>query len=613
MKKMWAWLLVLMLASASTGALASADRRDPDWADKLPLNCMTIIAGKGVSATGHVLIGHNEDDDGRCVVRHGYVEGAQWPEGTVLPAEEGRAAVPQVASTWGYYWSEIKAAGGGLRTADMFLNENGVYLISNTNADSRENIYDDARLTEGGIEYNLRRAVIERATSARDGLKILIDLIETWGYAPSGRAYTVADKDEAFMIQIASGRHYVAARVPDDMVVVMPNHYTFRGLDEFDEMFYPDDIVSYAIEQGWYTPAVAGDFGDFDFSKAYQDGDSYRLDSNVLREKHALEMLLGRAWDTESEGMPFAVSVDAPVTPEAIARILSTHYEGTPDDETRFGPGAAPHDTRVRRICTGTTLESSICAFTDEAQLITLWTAYGRPCELPYLPIHPLNGVADEIDRMDDPAQAMAEHLLPDAEAVCYKENGWQKMRDFENLLDLCYAQQIEGVKALNEELHAGYVQSNEALTAQASALIQAGKADEATALVAQSDRAMAKAALERLMGYAREHFPVVEIAPPAPLSISAPESAYTLTFTCPGTPLEKGLIFGMGFTNTRLKYAPALEGTLTDLGSGTYSVAFDPLKLMADALTGEFEFFLGGQTEEGNPFTAMTLLKISA
>ena len=79
-----------------------------------------------------------------------------------------------------------------------------------------------------GIAYNLRRAVAERAESARDAVHLLMVLVRRWGYASPGRAYTVADADEAFMIQIVHGKHYAALRVPDDAVVVMPNHYTIH-------------------------------------------------------------------------------------------------------------------------------------------------------------------------------------------------------------------------------------------------------------------------------------------------------------------------------------------------------------------------------------------------
>ena len=62
--------------------------------------CTTIIVGKKVSPTGYVIVGHNEDDGGRLTVRHGFVPAREFKEGAVLPAEEGRAAIPQVPKTF---------------------------------------------------------------------------------------------------------------------------------------------------------------------------------------------------------------------------------------------------------------------------------------------------------------------------------------------------------------------------------------------------------------------------------------------------------------------------------------------------------------------------------
>lgn len=606
MKKMLSCMLILALLVCSVAMAAEAARPS---AEALRLDCMTIIAGKDASATGRVFVGHNEDDNGRCIVHHGYVEPADWPEGTVLPAEEGRAAIPQVEHTYGYYWSQVRSATRGLSGGDIFLNENGVCIVTNNNADSKADLNDDSRVTDGGLEYNMRRILAERSASARDALNIFIEMVETWGYAPSGRAYTVADSEEAFMIQVISGRRYIAARVPDDMVVVMPNHYTFRGLNDVEEMYYSEDLVSHAIEMGWYTPAVEGDYSDFDFAKVYQDEYSYGRDYNVLRQKYAMEILLDQEWDVAANGLPFAIKPAAPVTLDDMIEVLSTHYEGTPHEDG-FGPGNSPHDTEIRKICTGTTIEATIFDLTDDPLLTTAWTAFGRPCQLPFMPMHPLAGTVDAIDRMEDPALEMEEHLKYRHQATVYQNNGWHAMRDFENLQEMVYSETIEGVTALKNEMQAEYVPANEKLIEEAAALLKEGKADEAKAKLQGADKAVAIGAIEKLNAYAAENFRSVEISEHTPFALSWPDMPYVVTFACDGKPVESEIYFGMGFTNIRQKYAPALEGTLTDLGGGMYSAAFDPFVMMDSApCEGEYEFFLGGKTEDGRAFTGMTIL----
>ena len=217
--------------------------------------CFTMIVGKDASETGQVMVTHNEDDGGRAMVDHGYVPAQDWPAGTVLPADEGRAAIPQVSHTLGYYWAQLKPAAGGYSNADAYYNDAGVLVVSNSNASSKVDTTDESRVTDGGIEYNLRRVIAERATSARDGVDVCIEMVESWGYAPSGRAYTIADKDEAWMVQIVSGKYYVAVRCPDDAVIVMPNHYTVHSLNmegfvRGEHNLYPDDLIDSAKEQG---------------------------------------------------------------------------------------------------------------------------------------------------------------------------------------------------------------------------------------------------------------------------------------------------------------------------------------------------------------------------
>ena len=53
--------------------------------DRDKMNCMTLIAGKNASATGRVLVAHNEDDGGFVVVRHGWVPPQDWAAGSVMP------------------------------------------------------------------------------------------------------------------------------------------------------------------------------------------------------------------------------------------------------------------------------------------------------------------------------------------------------------------------------------------------------------------------------------------------------------------------------------------------------------------------------------------------
>ena len=79
--------------------------------------CTAIVVGKKASATGHVLIGHNEDVS-NAFMRH-----------AMLPRQDGKASA---------FWSEAKLRDGGDKVAACFYNEHGVFVVSNNGGVMRE-------------------------------------------------------------------------------------------------------------------------------------------------------------------------------------------------------------------------------------------------------------------------------------------------------------------------------------------------------------------------------------------------------------------------------------------------------------------------------------------
>lgn len=546
--------------------------------------CMTFVAGKKASATGWVLIGHNEDDAGHTVVRHGYVPAKDWPEGATLPAEEGAARIPQASHTFGYYWSELAGPAGGYPWGDAFLNECGVCITSNNCNGSRE---DHSDLTDGGMAYNLRRVLAERSGSAREGLMVMIDMVETWGYSPSGRCYFVADKDEAFMMQIISGKRWMAIRIPDDHVAVMPNHYTFRGLDEYEETYCSPDLVDYAFERGWYDPARDG---KFEFAKTFQAQHNWRNPLNVLRHVHSLEKLTGREWNAERDGLPCSVKYNGKLGVKDLMDLLSNHYEGHADD-LRMGPGREPHDTPNCRVCGADTSESFVCDFHEDVKLTTMWTAFGRPCETPYLPLHPLTGLPEELKTIHDPEKAMAEHLLPNPNLADYRDTVWQKFRDFSNMMDMVYSQKIGEVARVKKQLFAEFDFGNQESLRDPESIVRA-------------DAARVRRAVEAFDAIV---LPTAEVITPQPVRTEKGE-ALTLRFSAPVKPEAGSLRLGACRMREHEKqYAMAVR--MEELGGGVYEAVFSPDPMLDYSAKGVHESFLGGADADGNAFVAKLMI----
>ena len=113
-----------------------------DHSDRSAWNCMTLIAGKNATTTGQVLVAHNEDDNVYCKVYRGDVPQMNWQAGSVIPAENGRALIPQIEHTHGYLWVEVKAGMYGLSNADTYFNDAGILIVSNSCKVSKENTRD---------------------------------------------------------------------------------------------------------------------------------------------------------------------------------------------------------------------------------------------------------------------------------------------------------------------------------------------------------------------------------------------------------------------------------------------------------------------------------------
>ena len=92
--------------------------------------CTTVIIGKAASASGRILIAHNEDNGGRIIAAQNWVPAADHPAGEMIRFEANAAQIPQVAHTYGFYWSQTISPTGA-SFSDGFVNEKGVVICSN--------------------------------------------------------------------------------------------------------------------------------------------------------------------------------------------------------------------------------------------------------------------------------------------------------------------------------------------------------------------------------------------------------------------------------------------------------------------------------------------------
>jgi dipeptidase len=230
-------------------------------------------------------------------------------------------------------------------------------------------------------------------------VKIASELVTEYGYDAQGRSYTFADSGEAWVFQVVNGRHFAARRVPDDHVMVNPNHYSIREIDPDDGENYiiSPGLVEYAISRGWYAPKKRGDFSDFDFAETFQHPSYIMAPMNTARHSFGFSVSSGVdiRLETDAKRPPFSVRPASPVTFEAIYKTLGSHC----GDSGEFGWSITPHsmggitagpgDARKNtRICNGGNRESIIVDLMKNPDDTAVWSCFGSPCVLQMTPWH---------------------------------------------------------------------------------------------------------------------------------------------------------------------------------------------------------------------------------
>ena len=319
--------------------------------------CTNLIVGKKASVDGSVMCTYNCDGFGfaspltySAPGRH--AAGEQIPIRGFGPSGNGRY-VAQVDYTYGVV---------GL------MNENQVTIVETT-WDGREEL----RNPDGLLDYfTLMGIALQRSTNAREAIAVIHQLVQEYGYNSTGENFVVADKDEAWIMEIIGkgpeqkGAVWVALRVPDDCICAYANSSRIRQFPQArkadkklgfciveGESMYSADVISFAREKGYYE----GPDADFSFREAYGP-----LDFSAIRYCEARVWSFFRHhYDTAEidsylpfingqtdviDHLPLWIKPDKPLSVRDLMNDMRDHYEGTALDMTAdvsAGPWASPY------------------------------------------------------------------------------------------------------------------------------------------------------------------------------------------------------------------------------------------------------------------------------
>jgi|GEM_PF-990573 len=377
---------MLFLLGVCTGSLPAAAPAGEG-------GCTTLICGKNTTVDGSILFAKSEDDNRMEVDYLWYVPRQIHLPGTMRPLHHG-GEIPQVETTWAYLWDQAP----GTPFSNLVVNEWGVALGSNmcvSREDSLQQVLERGDLAQGGLEYDLRVILAERAKTAREAVLMAAQLLDTYGYRASGRCLNIVGPDEAWQLQIVRGRQYVARRVQDDEVAVLANTFSIREVDMADTANFicSPRLMEYAAGRGWYDP----DSGwPFDFALTYAPQQSHTNPGNTNRQWN-LARLVNAAfpitWPEAQQGvMPAAVKPDRKLTLKDVMAIYRSHYEGTDLDESRWTATGeyhqSPHLTGAT-ICSY--LTHRVTVIQQRADMppevgTVIWRALDQPCSSVFVP-----------------------------------------------------------------------------------------------------------------------------------------------------------------------------------------------------------------------------------
>lgn len=314
--------------------------------------CTTILVGKKATYDGSTIISRN-DDGGydtkqvlvitpdkqkkkyKSVIAHLSIELPDNPLAYTM--------VPNVDRSNGL-WATcgINSKNVGM-TASETISSNPRVLAADPYVVYKPKKGKKAKEVPGGIgEEDLTAIVLPYINSAREGVVRLGSLLEQYGtYEPNGIAFN--DKDEIWWLETIGGHHWIARRVPDDRVVIMPNQF---GLDNFDfkdalgaqkECMCSKDLKEF-IEKNHLDLSINSADKNFNPRWAFgshDDGDHiYNTPRAWLMGRYFLPRTFkwdgdGADFTPESDDIPWSFVPEKKVTLEDVRYVLGAHYQGT--------------------------------------------------------------------------------------------------------------------------------------------------------------------------------------------------------------------------------------------------------------------------------------------
>lgn len=289
--------------------------------------CSNFIVGKKASVDGSVMCSYSADDYGMFQNLCHY------------PAAKHAKGEMRKIFDWdsNKYYGEIPEA---VETYSVIGNINEWQVtIAETTYGGREEMVDSTGIMDYG---SLIYVALQRSKTAREAIKVMTTLANTYGYNSGGETFTICDPNEAWIMEMmgkgagSKGAVWVALRIPDDAVCAHANQSRIGKFNMKDKknVMYAKDVVSFARSKGWFQ----GKDADFSWKMAYAkpdfsgrrfcDARAWAMLNHFYDMSPYLDWALGK--NPDAQDMPLWVVPNKKVSVQDVENVMRDHYEGTP-------------------------------------------------------------------------------------------------------------------------------------------------------------------------------------------------------------------------------------------------------------------------------------------
>lgn len=303
--------------------------------------CTAVYVGSEVSADGTMIIAKSNDYQDVWANYVAITERVDNMPGRTMPVDNDAAVLAELpATTYRYIstpWMESTIAANGLgKDAAVCANEYGVVMIiAVTAASNKAALQADPLIEHGLTETTAADLVTGQSASAREAVDVLLSILDQYGSSEVNIAF-IADRNEAWYIEMYTGHQYAAVKLPQDKVMAFGNEFLLEYVSDYEEYILSPDLESLAADNGFAVYGPSGELNLFDtYSGPEVTGDLSHMRTWIGH--RILSPSVYGDYDLTAK-YPLCFEPDSRVSLEDVMELIRNRYEGTeysPDETGR--------------------------------------------------------------------------------------------------------------------------------------------------------------------------------------------------------------------------------------------------------------------------------------